>query len=81
MVDNSIADRLGAIAFMKVILVSPGAGDVAGVQLEDKFSLVCDQLNTHSMASLYETFPAEEAHRLARKLEIVRTPKRHSVTG
>ena len=36
--------------------------------------LVCDNLNTHSIASLYEAFPAEEAHRLARRLEIHYTP-------
>lgn len=41
-------------------------------------TLVCDQLNTHTLASLYEAFPAEEAHRLARKLEIVHTPKHGS---
>ena len=41
-------------------------------------TLVCDQLNTHTIASLYDAFPAEEAHRLARKLEIVHTPKHGS---
>ncbi len=40
--------------------------------------LVCDNLNTHCIASLYETFPAEEAHRLARKLEICYTPRNGS---
>lgn len=43
-----------------------------------KIMLVCDNLNTHSIASLYETFPAEEAHRLARKLEIHYTPRNGS---
>jgi hypothetical protein len=43
-----------------------------------RVTLVCDQLNTHTLASLYETFPAAEAHRLARKLEIVHTPKHGS---
>jgi hypothetical protein len=43
-----------------------------------RITLVCDQLNTHTIASLYETFSAEEAHRLARKLEIVHTPKHGS---
>ena len=43
-----------------------------------RITLVCDQLNTHTIASLYETFPAEEAHRLARKLEIIHTPKHGS---
>lgn len=44
----------------------------------DRITLVCDQLNTHTLASLYEAFPAAEAHRLARKLEIVHTPKHGS---
>jgi transposase len=34
--------------------------------------------NTHSVASLYETFPAEEAKRLRDKLEIHYTPKHGS---
>ena len=37
--------------------------------------LVCDNLNTHGIASLYEAFPAAEAHRLARRLDIVYTPR------
>ncbi len=41
-------------------------------------TLVCDQLNTHTLASLYEAFPPEEAHRIARKLEIIHTPKHGS---
>jgi DDE superfamily endonuclease len=43
-----------------------------------KIKLVCDNLNTHHIASLYETFPAAEAHRLARKLEIHYTPRNGS---
>lgn len=38
-------------------------------------TLVCDNLNTHAIASLYEAFGAEEAHRLARRLRIVHTPR------
>lgn len=44
----------------------------------DRITLVCDQLNTHTLASLYETFSPDEAHRLARKLELVHTPKHGS---
>ena len=33
--------------------------------------LVMDNLNTHSVASLYETFPPKEARRLAERLEII----------
>jgi hypothetical protein len=46
--------------------------------LARKVKLVCDNLNTHSIASLYEAFPAEEAHRLARRLEIIHTPRNGS---
>jgi transposase len=44
----------------------------------EKIILVMDNLNTHSIASLYETFPAEEAGRLRDKLEIYYTPKHGS---
>lgn len=40
--------------------------------------LVMDNLNTHSIASLYEAFPAAEALRLAKRLEIHHTPKHGS---
>lgn len=40
--------------------------------------LVCDNLNTHGLGSLYETFPPKEARRLARRLEIHYTPKHGS---
>lgn len=40
--------------------------------------LVMDNLNTHSIASLYEAFPAAEAKRIAMQLEIHYTPKHGS---
>jgi hypothetical protein len=40
--------------------------------------LVVDNLNTHSPAALYATFPPAEAHRIARKLEFHYTPKHGS---
>jgi hypothetical protein len=40
--------------------------------------LIMDNLNTHSGASLYETFAPEEALRLLRRLEIHHTPKHGS---
>jgi hypothetical protein len=46
--------------------------------LARKVKLVCDNLNTHGIASLYEAFPAEQAHRLARRLEIHHTPRNGS---
>ena len=44
----------------------------------EKIRLVMDNLNTHSVISLYETFEPEEARRLARRLEIHYTPKHGS---
>lgn len=40
--------------------------------------LVMDNLNTHKIASLYEAFEAQEARRLAKRLEIHYTPKHGS---
>ena len=39
-----------------------------------KVKLVCDNLNTHTVAALYEAFPAEQARALARRLELHHTP-------
>jgi len=44
----------------------------------DRVTLVCDNLNTHDIASLYATFDAAAAHRLARRLRIVHTPRNGS---
>ena len=44
----------------------------------DKVVLVMDNLNTHSISSLYEAFPPHEARRLAERLEIHYTPKHGS---
>ena len=40
--------------------------------------LVCDNLNTHGIGSLYEAFPPEQARRLVSRLEIHHTPKHGS---
>jgi hypothetical protein len=44
----------------------------------EQITLVCDQLNTHELASLYKAFEPNEAHRLARKIQLVHTPKHGS---
>ena len=44
----------------------------------ERVVLVCDNLNTHNIASLYEAFEPEEALRLAKRLEIHHTPKHGS---
>jgi hypothetical protein len=43
-----------------------------------KVILICDNLNTHKIAALYEVFEPEEARALARRLEIHPTPKHGS---
>ncbi len=44
----------------------------------DKIVLVMDNLNTHKPSSLYKRYPAEEARRILKKLEIHYTPKHGS---
>jgi hypothetical protein len=44
----------------------------------EKVVLVMDNLNTHTVSSLYEVFPAAEAFEIAQKLEIHYTPKHGS---
>lgn len=41
-------------------------------------TLVCDNLNTHHLGSLYAAFDAATAHRLARRLRLVHTPRNGS---
>lgn len=44
----------------------------------DVIRVVLDNLNTHKIASLYEAFPPEQAHALAKKLAFHYTPKHGS---
>jgi hypothetical protein len=44
----------------------------------ERVVLVCDNLNTHTPACLYEAFPPEQARRIAAKLEWHYTPKHGS---
>lgn len=43
-----------------------------------KVRLIMDNLNTHNIASLYETFEPHEARRLVERLDIHHTPKHGS---
>ncbi len=47
-------------------------------QQAEVVTLVCDNLNTHTLTALYETFEPEEALQLARRLRLVYTPKHGS---
>jgi hypothetical protein len=44
----------------------------------EKVSLVCDNLNTHTMGAFYEAFAAERARERVRRLEFRYTPKHGS---
>ena len=44
----------------------------------ERITLVMDNLNTHEPASLYKRFPAPEARRILKKLDIHYTPKHES---
>lgn len=44
----------------------------------DKIRLVMDNLNTHRLSNLYETFEPEEARRIIKKIEVHHTPKHAS---
>jgi len=44
----------------------------------ERVRVVLDDLSTHTPGALYEAFPAEEAHRLLRRLEFHFTPKHAS---
>jgi hypothetical protein len=44
----------------------------------EKITLVMDNLNTHKISALYKAFPAAEARRLAKRLDVHYTPKHGS---
>ena len=51
---------------------------VVRLVLDNPVSSTGQALNTHRLASLYETFPAAEARRIAKRLEFHYTPKHGS---
>ncbi len=46
--------------------------------LAETITLVCDNLNTHTLASFYKAFKPQEAQRIIQKLRLVHTPKHGS---
>lgn len=44
----------------------------------ERITLVCDNLNTHKLASLYEAFAPAEALRIANRIELIHTPRHGS---
>lgn len=44
----------------------------------ERIRIVLDNLNTHKIAALYTAFPPEEARRIARRIDLIHTPKHGS---
>lgn len=70
----SVTERRTALDFAEVIreLVDEEYPEA------ELITLVMDNLNTHTIGSLYEAFPPAQARRLAQKLDIHHTPKHGS---
>ena len=69
-----VTDRRTSIDFAHI------CRDLVDVHFPDaeKILLVCDNLNTHKPASLYKAFQADQARRIAEKIEFHYTPKHGS---
>ncbi len=73
--DVRVSDRRAAVDWahqVKALVDDPRYADA------DRITLVCDQLNTHTLGSLYRAFDPAEALRIANRLELVHTPKHGS---
>ena len=69
-----VTDRRTSIDFAHI------CRDLVDIHFPDaqKITLVCDNLNTHTPASLYKAFQPEQARRIAEKLQFHYTPKHGS---
>lgn len=69
-----VTDRRTSIDFAHI------CRDLVDVHFPDaeKIIRVCDNLNTHKPASLYKAFQADQARRIAKKIEFHYTPKHGS---
>ena len=69
-----VTDRRTSIDFAHI------CRDLVDIHFPDaqKITLVCDNLNTHTPASLYKAFQPEQARRIAEKLQFHHTPKHGS---
>lgn len=73
--DVRVSDRRTAIDWahqVKALVDDPRYADAG------RITLVCDQLNTHALGSLYQAFDPAEALRIADRIELVHTPKHGS---
>jgi len=79
LVDNMIDSRQMVDAVRRFRAV-PGGAEMLDERYPNavRVRLVLDNLNTHGLASLYETFEPQEARRLAERIEFHYTPKHGS---
>jgi hypothetical protein len=73
--DVQVTDTKTAVAWAHQVRQLVDAPRYASAE---RITLVCDNLNTHTLASLYQAFEPAEALRIARKLELIHTPKHGS---
>jgi hypothetical protein len=70
-----LSDSRTAVDWARVV---KGVVDAPRYRSAEAIVLIMDQLNTHTLGSLYEAFAPDEAKRIADKLEIHHTPKHGS---
>ena len=73
--DVRVSDRRTAVDWahqVRTLVDDPRYADA------ERITLVCDNLNTHRLGSLYEAFAPAEALRIANRIELVHTPKHGS---
>lgn len=70
-----LSDSRTAVDWARVV---KGLVDAPRYRSAEVIVLIMDQLNTHTLGSLYEAFAPDEAKRIADKLEIHHTPKHGS---
>lgn len=73
--DVRVSDRRTAIDWAQQVKALVDDPRYAGA---DRITLVCDQLNTHVLGSLYKAFAAAEALRIANRIALIHTPKHGS---
>ena len=69
------ASALPAVFFLTELVGKQAAPRYAQTE---RITLVCDNLNTHRLTSLYQAFEPAEALRIVGKLQLVHTPKHGS---
>jgi len=73
--DVRVSERRTAVDWAQQVRALVDDPRYAGAE---RITLVCDNLNTHTLASLYEAFDAAVALSIANQLELIHTPRHGS---